>query len=113
MFDGTRLQWDIPQIIPPLVGDGAKFESQNFSLGVEGHLLDKPTAAARGLSLIQQGGLVKLGVPFGAEGGYTKVQLVESCLKTFTGADLTLCVLSAEYRSGEPVQGGIHDGALV
>ncbi|XP_024146198.1 uncharacterized protein LOC112157602 isoform X2 [Oryzias melastigma] len=81
MFDGTRLQWDIPQIIPPLVGDGAKFESQNFSLGVEGHLLDKPTAAARGLSLIQQGGLVKLGVPFGAEGGYTKSIVLENLYK--------------------------------
>lgn len=76
MFDGTQLQWDIPQIIPPLVGDGAKFESQNFSLGVEGFLLDESTVASRGLSLLQQGGMVKIRVPFGAEGGYTKVHPV-------------------------------------
>ncbi|XP_011490423.1 uncharacterized protein LOC105357248 isoform X3 [Oryzias latipes] len=81
MFDGTQLQWDIPQIIPPLVGDGAKFESQNFSLGVEGFLLDESTAASRGLSLLQQGGMVKIRVPFGAEGGYTKSLVLENVYK--------------------------------
>uniref|UniRef100_A0A8P4GAX4 ZP domain-containing protein n=1 Tax=Dicentrarchus labrax TaxID=13489 RepID=A0A8P4GAX4_DICLA len=36
-------------------------------------MLDKPTAAARGFSLVQQGHLIQIGVPFGAEGGYRKV----------------------------------------
>lgn len=66
----------------PLVGEGARFESRSLSLGVEGELLDESTAAARGFSLVQQGYLVQIRVPFGSEGGYRKVQLVSSKLQT-------------------------------
>lgn len=59
----------------PLVGGGARFESRSLGLGVEGRLLDRPTAAARGFSLDLHGDLVQITVPFGAEGGYRRVGL--------------------------------------
>ncbi|KAM6915063.1 uncharacterized protein FYW49_009952 [Xenentodon cancila] len=80
-FDGTRLLWDVPQVLPPLVGEGTGLESKNFSLGLEGLLLDNPTVVSRGLSMVQEGGLVKIGVPFGAEGGYRKGLVVENSYK--------------------------------
>lgn len=58
----------------PLVEEGTAFESRSLSLGVEGVLLDLHTASTRGFNLVQQGGLVQIRVPFGAEGGYRKVQ---------------------------------------
>lgn len=73
-FDGSRLLWDIPRFLRPLVGEGAGFESRRFSLGVEGLLLDESAAAARGYSMVQIGQLIQIGVPFGAEGGYRKVK---------------------------------------
>lgn len=73
-FDGARLLWDIPRVVTPLIGEGAGFESRSVNLGVEGLLLDEPTTAARGFSVVQQGHLIQIGVPFGAEGGYRKVQ---------------------------------------
>lgn len=75
-FDGARLLWDIPRVVTPLIGEGAGFESRSVNLGVEGLLLDEPTTAARGFSAVQQGHLIQIGVPFGAEGGYRKVQWV-------------------------------------
>lgn len=77
-FDGARLLWDVPQFVRPLVGEGAGFESRSISLGVEGLLLDESTAAARGFSVVQKRHLLQIGVPFGAEGGYRKVQSVLS-----------------------------------
>ncbi|XP_030260172.1 uncharacterized protein LOC115573522 isoform X3 [Sparus aurata] len=76
-FDGARLLWDIPRVVTPLIGEGAGFESRSVNLGVEGLLLDEPTTAARGFSVVQQGHLIQIGVPFGAEGGYRK-SLVEN-----------------------------------
>ncbi|KAM4522085.1 uncharacterized protein PAE49_001928 isoform 2-T4 [Odontesthes bonariensis] len=76
-FDGSRLLWDIPEVLPPLVGEGTGFDSRSFSLGLDGVLLDEPTATSRGLTLVQQEGLVKISIPFGAEGGYRK-SLVEA-----------------------------------
>lgn len=83
-FDGARLLWDVPRVVTPLVGEGAGFESKGLSVGVEGVLLDEVTAATRGFSLVQQGHLVQIGVPFGAEGGYRKVRSVPSKLQTGT-----------------------------
>lgn len=72
-FEGGWLLWDVPQVLSPLVGDGVGFESHGVSLGVEGLLLDESTAAARGFSVVQGGPLIRIGVPFGADGGYRKV----------------------------------------
>ncbi|XP_073348720.1 uncharacterized protein [Pagrus major] len=80
-FDGSRLLWDIPQVVTPLTWEGAGFESRSVSLGVEGLLLDEPTTAARGFSVVQQGHLIKIGVPFGAEGGYRKSLVVNNVYK--------------------------------
>ncbi|MEQ2159122.1 hypothetical protein GOODEAATRI_019290, partial [Goodea atripinnis] len=62
-------------VLPGLVGERAEFESRSFSLGLEGFLLDEATATSRGLSLVHQEGMVKIGVPFGSEGGFRKVHL--------------------------------------
>ena len=75
-FDGTQLLWEIPRVVTPLVGEGAAFKSQSLSLGVEGLLLDQHTVSARGFGVVEQGGLVRIRVPFGAEGGYRKVQWI-------------------------------------
>lgn len=64
--------------MPPLVGEEEGFESRSLSLGVDGLLLDERTAAARGFSVVQQGHLIQMGVPFGAEGGYRKVESVQT-----------------------------------
>ncbi|XP_068199353.1 uncharacterized protein [Antennarius striatus] len=80
-FDGVRLLWDLPQVMTPLVGEGTGFESQSFELGVEGLLLDKPTATARGFSVVQEGHLIQIGVPFGAEGGHKKSLVVNNMYK--------------------------------
>ncbi|XP_059212061.1 uncharacterized protein LOC131990882 isoform X2 [Centropristis striata] len=80
-FDGARLLWDVPQIMSPLVGEEAGFRSQSLNLGVEGVLLDPSTVADRGFSLVQQGRLVQIGVPFGAEGGYRKSLVVNNVYK--------------------------------
>ncbi|XP_029985022.1 uncharacterized protein LOC115415555 [Sphaeramia orbicularis] len=80
-FDGAWLLWDIPQVFTPLVGEGAVFESRSFSVGVEGVLLDESTATARGFNLVQQGDLVRIAVPFGAEGGHRKSLVVNNMYK--------------------------------
>ncbi|MEQ2284323.1 hypothetical protein AMECASPLE_020410 [Ameca splendens] len=82
-FDGTLLLWEVPQVLPGLVGERAEFESQSFSLGLEGFLLDEATATSRGLSLVHQEGMVKIGVPFGSEGGFRKSLVVENMYKEF------------------------------
>ncbi|XP_047242995.1 uncharacterized protein LOC124881473 isoform X3 [Girardinichthys multiradiatus] len=82
-FDGTLLLWEVPQVLPDLVGERAEFESRSFSLGLEGFLLDEATATSRGLSLVHQEGMVKIGVPFGSEGGFRKSLVVENMYKEF------------------------------
>ncbi|MED6268125.1 hypothetical protein CHARACLAT_019043 [Characodon lateralis] len=82
-FNGTLLLWEVPQVLPGLVGERAEFESRSFSLGPEGFLLDEATATSRGLSLVHQEGMVKIGVPFGSEGGFRKSLVVENMYKEF------------------------------
>ncbi|CAB1452268.1 unnamed protein product [Pleuronectes platessa] len=78
-FDGASLLWDVPWIMMPLVEEDARFESQTVSVGVEGVLLDRPTA--RGFSLVRSGGLVQIRVRFGAEGGYRQSVVLENVYK--------------------------------
>uniref|UniRef100_A0A8D3EF61 ZP domain-containing protein n=1 Tax=Scophthalmus maximus TaxID=52904 RepID=A0A8D3EF61_SCOMX len=80
-FDDTWLLWDVPWIMTPLVEEDARFESQSVRVGVEGVLLDEPTSTTRGFSLVRGGGLVQIGVPFGAEGGYRKSLVVNNVYK--------------------------------
>lgn len=95
-FDGARLLWDVPQVVPPLVGEEVGFESRSLSLGVDGLLLDERMAAARGFSVVQQRHLIQMGVPFGAEGGYRKVQSVQTSDKVWkvvqTKAEVCFCL---------------------
>ncbi|XP_062266744.1 uncharacterized protein LOC133973109 isoform X2 [Platichthys flesus] len=78
-FDGASLLWDVPWIMMPLVEEDARFESQTVSVGVEGVLLDQPTA--RGFSLVRIGGLVQIRVRFGAEGGYRQSVVLDNVYK--------------------------------
>lgn len=87
-FDGAQLLWDVPQVVTPLVEDGAAFESRSYGLGVESVLLDEPTAASRGLTMDQQGGWVQIKVPFGAEGGYRKVVSSRLQMESLNDSDL-------------------------
>uniref|UniRef100_A0A3B4Z5I1 ZP-domain containing protein Ig-like domain-containing protein n=1 Tax=Stegastes partitus TaxID=144197 RepID=A0A3B4Z5I1_9TELE len=80
-FDGDRLLWDIPRVLTPIVEDDAELESRSFSLGVEDLLLDEPTATSRGFSLVQQGAIIQIRIPFGAEGGYRKSLVVNNMYK--------------------------------
>ncbi|KAM6992351.1 uncharacterized protein LKV04_008406 [Tautogolabrus adspersus] len=80
-FDGSQLLWELPRVMAPLVGEGVGFESRSLGLGVEGVLLDNPTATARGFSLVQQGSLVQIRAPFGAEGGYRKSLVLNNMYK--------------------------------
>ncbi|XP_034436491.1 uncharacterized protein LOC117758703 [Hippoglossus hippoglossus] len=80
-FDSASLLWDVPWIMMPLVEEDARFESQTVSVGVEGVLLDQPTATARGFSLVRRGGLVQIRVRFGAEGGYRKSVVLNNVYK--------------------------------
>lgn len=68
------LLWTIPQVLPVLVGKGARFESQSFRLGLGDALLDEVTASSKGLKVVQQGGMVEITVPVGTEGAYRKVR---------------------------------------
>ncbi|XP_019964962.2 uncharacterized protein [Paralichthys olivaceus] len=80
-FNGVSLLWDVPWIMTPLVEEDTRFESQTVSVGVEGVLLDQPTATARGFSLVRRGGLVQIVVPIGAEGGYRKSVVQDNVYK--------------------------------
>ncbi|XP_024866909.1 uncharacterized protein LOC112451536 isoform X2 [Kryptolebias marmoratus] len=80
-FDGTQLLWNIPQVLPALVGNGARFQSQSFKLGLGDALLDEATAFSKGLKVVQEGGIVKVGVPVGTEGGYRKSLVEENVYK--------------------------------
>ncbi|XP_033505059.1 uncharacterized protein LOC117271076 [Epinephelus lanceolatus] len=103
-FDGARLLWDVPRVVTPLVGEGAGFESKGLSVGVEGVLLDEVTAATRGFSLVQQGHLVQIGVPFGAEGGYRKSLVVNNMYKeTYVIFLLYEHIFSLLYEDGSSV----------
>uniref|UniRef100_A0A8C2WU22 ZP domain-containing protein n=1 Tax=Cyclopterus lumpus TaxID=8103 RepID=A0A8C2WU22_CYCLU len=103
-FDGARLLWDIPLVVTSLVGEGAGFESRSLNLGVEGVLLDKPSATARGISLVQQAYVVQIGVPFGAEGGYRKSLVVNNVYKeTYVIFLLYEHVFSLLYEDGSTI----------
>ncbi|KAM7396070.1 hypothetical protein PAMA_007373 [Pampus argenteus] len=103
-FDGQRLLWDVPRVMTPLVGEGATFESQRLSLGVEGVLLDQNTISTRGFSLVQRGSLVQIQVPFGAEGGYRKSSVVNNVYKeTYVIFLLYEHVFSLLYEDGGSV----------
>lgn len=72
-FDGTRLIWEMPRILTPLVLHVAQFQDKQITMGVEGILLNAPTLRTRGYNL-SVNTIVKISIPYGAEGGYLKVR---------------------------------------
>uniref|UniRef100_A0A3Q1GBK7 ZP domain-containing protein n=1 Tax=Acanthochromis polyacanthus TaxID=80966 RepID=A0A3Q1GBK7_9TELE len=104
-FDGNRLLWDIPRVLPPLVREGARFESRSVSLGVESMLLDEPTMTSRGFNIVQQGGMIQISVPFGAKGGYRKSLVVNNMYKeTYTIFLLYEHIFSLLYEDGSSIE---------
>nr|XP_043904737.1 uncharacterized protein LOC122783871 isoform X2 [Solea senegalensis] len=100
-FDGSWLQWDIPRVMTPLVEEVATFESQMFSVGVEGVLLEEVNATTRGISLVQRGSVVQIMVPFGAEGGHRKSLVVNDTYhELYTISMLYEHVFSLRYEDG-------------
>ncbi|XP_051908627.1 uncharacterized protein LOC127592154 [Hippocampus zosterae] len=80
-YDGARLVWDLPNVLRPLLEEGAAFRSRKRSLEVDGATLDEQSAAAKGFGLLQQEELVQISVPFGAEGGYTRSLVADNVYK--------------------------------
>ncbi|XP_062372155.1 uncharacterized protein LOC134059708 [Sardina pilchardus] len=68
-FDGTSLHWQVPTVVFP-VSNHTGFETKDLRIGVSGKLLDPLVTADRGYSLSTEEGMVDIGIPFGAEGGY-------------------------------------------
>ncbi|XP_061785881.1 uncharacterized protein [Nerophis lumbriciformis] len=103
-FDGTQLVWDIPRVLRPLLEEHVSFKHLDHSLGVEGVMLDEPSAAARGFRLAQQEHLVQILVPFGAEGGYRKSLVVDNMYKEkFMISLLYEHLFSVTYQDGSSV----------
>ncbi|XP_061757422.1 uncharacterized protein LOC133553344 isoform X2 [Nerophis ophidion] len=103
-FDGSQLVWDIPRVLRPLLEEEVAFKHLDHSLGVEGVMLDEPSAAARGFSLAQQEHLVQILVPFGAEGGYRKSLVVDNMYKEkFMISLLYEHLFSVTYQDGSSV----------
>ncbi|KAM9778957.1 uncharacterized protein ACBT44_000561 isoform 2-T2 [Syngnathus typhle] len=104
-FDGVRLVWDVPRVPRPLLDEGAAFKSLKRRLEVDGVMLDEMSAAAKGFSLLQQEQLVRISVPFGAEGGYKKSLVVNNMYKeTFVISLLYEHQFLAEYQDGGHVE---------
>ncbi|XP_037100225.1 uncharacterized protein LOC119117805 [Syngnathus acus] len=104
-FDGVRLVWDVPRVPRPLLDEGAAFKSLKRRLEVDGVMLDELSAAAKGFSLLQQEQLVRISVPFGAEGGYKKSLVVNNMYKeTFVISLLYEHLFLAEYQDGGSVE---------
>ncbi|XP_049613509.1 uncharacterized protein [Syngnathus scovelli] len=104
-FDGVRLVWDVPRVPRPLLDEGAAFKSLKRRLEVGGVMLDELSAAAKGFNLLQQEQLVRISVPFGAEGGYKKSLVVNNMYKeTFVISLLYEHRFLAEYQDGGSVE---------
>uniref|UniRef100_A0A3P8ZLR7 ZP domain-containing protein n=1 Tax=Esox lucius TaxID=8010 RepID=A0A3P8ZLR7_ESOLU len=104
-FDGARLLWDIPRMITPLVNNSFGFESRQINVGVENQLLDESTVRARGYTLKVEGPMVQMGVPFGAEGGYTKSLVIDNVYQETYAAFLFYeHVFSHVYADGGTVE---------
>ncbi|XP_010904239.2 uncharacterized protein LOC105031477 [Esox lucius] len=70
VFDGVDLIWETPTLLSSLASGLAGLDSMQVSMGVDGQLLDKATAAGRGYSLEISDDTIRLSIPFNAEGGY-------------------------------------------
>ncbi|KAJ8008341.1 hypothetical protein DPEC_G00103820 [Dallia pectoralis] len=70
MFDGLGLIWETPTLLSSLASSLVGLDSMQISMGVDGQLLDRPTATGRGYSLEINDVTTRLSIPFNAEGGY-------------------------------------------
>ncbi|MGH0130956.1 UNVERIFIED_CONTAM: hypothetical protein FKN15_067341 [Acipenser sinensis] len=89
-FDGTRLIWEMPRILTPLVLHVAQFQDKQITMGVEGILLNAPTLQTRGYNLSVNNTIVKISIPYGAEGGYRKSRVINNQYNQLYAIDLFL-----------------------
>ncbi|XP_058853594.1 zona pellucida sperm-binding protein 2-like isoform X2 [Acipenser ruthenus] len=89
-FDGTRLIWEMPRIFTPLVLHVAQFQDKQITMGVEGILLNAPTLQTRGYNLSVNNTIVKISIPYGAEGGYLKSRVINNQYNQLYAIDLFL-----------------------
>ncbi|MGH0139585.1 UNVERIFIED_CONTAM: hypothetical protein FKN15_043064 [Acipenser sinensis] len=89
-FDGTRLIWEMPRILTPLVLHVAQFQDKQITMGVEGILLNAPTLQTRGYNLSVNNTIVKISIPYGAEGGYLKSRVINNQYNQLYAIDLFL-----------------------
>ncbi|XP_041089835.1 zona pellucida sperm-binding protein 2-like isoform X2 [Polyodon spathula] len=87
-FDGTSLIWETPRILTPLVLHIAQFQDKQITMGVEGILLNAPTLQTRGYKLIVNNTIVKISIPYGAEGGYLKSLVINNQYNQLYAIDL-------------------------
>ncbi|TRY94235.1 hypothetical protein DNTS_028579, partial [Danionella cerebrum] len=68
-FDGYRLHWRTPVIMPPLPVAPYELTGGNIGMGVDGEVLHDSAVRDRGYSMRVNEGVVDCSIPFAAEGG--------------------------------------------
>ncbi|XP_035637239.1 uncharacterized protein LOC118390624 isoform X1 [Oncorhynchus keta] len=74
-MDGKHILWRFPKLLSTLVQP--PFRDKGLTVGVEGRYLSDCVARQRGYDIQEQDGAVEIRIPFGAEGGYIKSQVVD------------------------------------
>ncbi|XP_048857335.1 uncharacterized protein LOC125724912 [Brienomyrus brachyistius] len=69
-LDGSYILWRSPQLLPPLVQ--VPYEEKGAAVGVAGSFLSDCKLQQRGYRLSIEDGVVVIGIPFGADGGFLK-----------------------------------------
>lgn len=80
-MDGANLLWTFPKVLSPLVQP--PIIDRGLRVGVEGRFLSNCVARHRGYQIEEQDGTVEIRIPFGAEGGYIKVQTKLKIISVF------------------------------
>ncbi|MGH0191867.1 UNVERIFIED_CONTAM: hypothetical protein FKN15_078215 [Acipenser sinensis] len=80
----------MPRILTPLVLHVAQFQDKQITMGVEGILLNAPTLQTRGYNLSVNNTIVKISIPYGAEGGYLKSRVINNQYNQLYAIDLFL-----------------------
>ncbi|XP_077594971.1 uncharacterized protein LOC144211506 isoform X2 [Stigmatopora nigra] len=80
-YDGARLIWEVPRVPRPLLEERDVLKNPRHRLEVEGQMLDREDAAAKGFQLVRGESLVRISVPFGAEGGHRRSWVADNGYK--------------------------------
>ncbi|XP_048883672.1 zona pellucida protein AX 4 isoform X3 [Brienomyrus brachyistius] len=86
MVDGEHLSWTFPQILSPLVQGW--FRDKGVRMGVGASLLSECQILERGYEIGLRHHLVEIRIPFGAEGGFIKSNIVDHSYSQSFSVDL-------------------------